>query len=75
MYHPGSAEWALAQFENPLYVTERNDLLDFREGWHDGIVIDKLTPCERPPPSRALAMQLTTIFWRPFGSMRASIPG
>tara|TARA_B110001450_G_C17597058_1_gene471306 strand:- start:72 stop:1238 length:1167 start_codon:yes stop_codon:yes gene_type:complete len=45
----GKSEWALAQFENPLYVTERNDLLDFREGWHDGIVIDKLTPRERPP--------------------------
>lgn len=45
----GKSEWALAQFANPLYVTERNDLLDFRPGWHDGIVIDKLLPCERPP--------------------------
>ena len=43
------------QFENPLYVTGRNDLLDFREGWHDGIVIDKLTPCERPPGGFTLA--------------------
>ena len=51
----GKSEWALSQFENPLYVTERNDLLDFREGWHDGIVIDKLTPCERPPGGFTLA--------------------
>ena len=36
----GKSEWALAQFANPLYVTDRNDLLDFRPGWHDGIVID-----------------------------------
>lgn len=40
----GKSEWALAQFDNPLYVTERNELLQFREGWHDGIVIDKLLP-------------------------------
>lgn len=40
----GKTEWACAQFENPLYVTERNQLLDFRAGWHDGIVIDKLLP-------------------------------
>ena len=45
----GKSEWALAQFENPLYVTERNHLLNFREGWHDGIVIDKLTLRDRPP--------------------------
>jgi hypothetical protein len=51
----GKSEWALSQFENPLYVTERNDLLDFREGWHDGIVIDKLEPRERPPSGFALA--------------------
>ena len=51
----GKSEWALAQFDNPLYVTERNDLLDFREGWHDGIVIDKLTPRERPPGGFTLA--------------------
>ena len=42
----GKTEWALAQFVNPLYVTERNVLLDFRAGWHDGIVIDKLRPCD-----------------------------
>ena len=40
----GKTEWALAKFDNPLYVTERNMLLDFREGWHDGIVIDKMRP-------------------------------
>ena len=51
----GKSEWALSQFKNPLYVTERNDLLDFREGWHDGIVIDKLMPCERPPGGFTLA--------------------
>ena len=51
----GKSEWALAQFENPLYVTERNDLLEFRDGWHDGIVLDKLTPCERPPAGFSLA--------------------
>jgi len=45
----GKSEWALAQFANPLHVTERNDLLDFRPGWHDGIVIDKIMPRERPP--------------------------
>lgn len=44
----GKTEWALAQFENPLHVTERNDLLRFRPGWHDGIVIDKIVPRERP---------------------------
>ena len=42
----GKTEWALSRFENPLYVTERNVLLDFRAGWHDGIVIDKLLPRE-----------------------------
>ena len=42
------SEWALAQFANPLHVTERIDLLNFRPGWHDGIVIDKSMPCERP---------------------------
>ena len=51
----GKSEWALAQFANPLYVTERNDLIGFREGWHDGIVIDKLMPCERPPAGFSLA--------------------
>jgi hypothetical protein len=45
----GKSEWALAQFANPLYVTERNDLGKFRPGWHDGIVIDKLMPRDRPP--------------------------
>ena len=45
----GKSEWALAQFANPLYVTDRNDLGDFRPGWHDGIVIDKLMPRDRPP--------------------------
>ena len=25
-------------------MTERNALLDFRDGWHDGIVIDKMLP-------------------------------
>ena len=42
----GKTEWTLSQFENPLYVTQRNLLLDFRPGWHDGIVIDKLLPRE-----------------------------
>ena len=51
----GKSEWALAQFENPLYVTERNDLLEYRAGWHDGIVIDKLMPRERPPSGFTLA--------------------
>ena len=50
----GKSEWALSQFENPLYVTERNDLLEYRAGWHDGIVIDKLLPCERPPAGFSL---------------------
>ena len=40
----GKTEWALAQFDNPLLVTQRNDLLDFRPGWHDGIVVDKVRP-------------------------------
>ena len=51
----GKTEWALAQFANPLHVTDRNDLLDFRPGWHDGIVIDKMMPCERPPAGFSLA--------------------
>ena len=51
----GKSEWALAQFENPLYVTERNDLLDFRTDWHDGIVIDKVMPRERSPAGFTLA--------------------
>ena len=33
----GKTEWALAQFINPLYCTERNQLLDFREGVHNGV--------------------------------------
>ncbi len=45
----GKTEWALAQFENPLHVTDRNDLADFQPGWHDGIVIDKLLPRDKPP--------------------------
>ena len=53
--HLGKSEWALSRFDNPLYVTERNDLLDFREGWHDGIVIDKLMPSDRPPAGFTLA--------------------
>ena len=40
----GKTEWALSLFNNPLYVTERNQLLDFCEGWHDRIVVDKLLP-------------------------------
>ena len=40
----GKSECALAQFENPCYVTEKNDLLQFRADMHDGIVIDKLVP-------------------------------
>lgn len=40
----GKTEWALAQFDNPLYVTQRNQLRDFCAGWHDGIVIDKILP-------------------------------
>ena len=51
----GKSEWALAQFDNPLYVTERNDLLEYRAGFHDGIVIDKLMPRERPPAGFTLA--------------------
>jgi hypothetical protein len=51
----GKSEWALAQFANPLYVTDRNDLRDYRPGWHDGIVIDKMMPCERPPAGFTLA--------------------
>lgn len=50
----GKSKWALAQFKNPLYVTDRNDLLGFRPGWHDGIVIDKLLPRERPPSGFSL---------------------
>ena len=42
----GKTEWALAQFDNPLYVTERNKLTEFRTGWHDGIVIDKIRPVD-----------------------------
>ena len=42
----GKTEWALAQFENPLLVTQRNQLADFRHGWHDGIVLDKILPRE-----------------------------
>merc|ERR1711965_1119817 len=44
----GKTEWALSQFENPLYVTERNVLLDFRPGWHDGPNLDTHA---RPTPS------------------------
>ena len=51
----GKSEWALSRFDNLLYVTERNDLLDFREGWHDGILIDKLSPNERPPAGFTLS--------------------
>ena len=45
----GKSEWALSQFAHPLLVTDRNDLLGFRPGWHDGTVIDKIMPRERPP--------------------------
>ena len=40
----GKTEWALAQFDNPLLVTDRDQLLDFRAGIHDGIVLDKIIP-------------------------------
>ena len=42
----GKTEWALGHFENPLLVTERNQLLEFRPGFHDGIVLDKIVPRE-----------------------------
>jgi hypothetical protein len=35
-------------------VTERNDLAEYRAGWHDGIVIDKLLPSARPPAGFSL---------------------
>lgn len=38
----GKTEWACAQFDNPLLVTSRDTLKDFRPGLHDGIVIDKM---------------------------------
>ena len=38
----GKTEWACAQFDNPLLVTSRDTLRDFRPGVHDGIVIDKM---------------------------------
>lgn len=38
----GKTEWACAQFDNPLLVTSRDALREFRAGVHDGIVIDKM---------------------------------
>ena len=42
----GKTDWALSQFFNPLYVTNRNVLLEFQAGVHDGIVFDKMRPCD-----------------------------
>ena len=42
----GKTKWALSQFFNPLYVTNRNVLLEFQAGVHDGIVFDKMRPCD-----------------------------
>jgi len=38
----GKTEWALAQFDEPLLVTNRDTLKKFRPNFHDGIVIDKM---------------------------------
>lgn len=38
----GKTEWACAQFHNPLLVTSRDTLKEFRAGIHDGIVLDKM---------------------------------
>ena len=38
----GKTEWACAQFDNPLLVTSRDVLKEFRPGFHDGIVLDKM---------------------------------
>ena len=38
----GKTEWACAQFDNPLLVTARDVLREFRAGIHDGIVLDKM---------------------------------
>lgn len=38
----GKTEWACAHFANPLLVTEIDQLLDFDENEHDGIVFDDI---------------------------------
>ena len=38
----GKTEWACAQFDNPLLVTSRDVLRDFKRDHHDGIVLDKM---------------------------------
>ena len=38
----GKTEWACAQFDNPLLVTARDVLREFKRGVHDGIVLDKM---------------------------------
>ena len=38
----GKTEWACAQFENPLFITDRHGLKDFIPNFHDGIVLDKM---------------------------------
>ena len=38
----GKTEWACVQFNNPLLVTARDTLREFRAGVHDGIVLDKM---------------------------------
>ena len=38
----GKTEWACAQFDNPLYITSRDTLKEFRAGVHDGLVLDKM---------------------------------
>lgn len=42
----GKTEWACAQFDNPLYVTSRDTLREFRPELHDGIVLDKMLFCD-----------------------------
>ena len=38
----GKTEWALAHFKNPLLVSERDQLLDYVPGEHDGLIFDDI---------------------------------
>lgn len=38
----GKTEWALAHFQNPMLVSERDQLLDYMPDEHDGIVFDDI---------------------------------
>lgn len=56
----GKTQFALAHFNKPLYVQEKDDFAKFVEGYHDGIVIDEMSFTHWPNGSIINMLQLET---------------